>query len=62
MDFIHRPKSQQLKIEITTVRKLALLPSSGQWRGRREELTSPSLVPLHSPEEGAEPASETLLF
>jgi hypothetical protein len=37
MDFIHRPKSKILKIKITTFRKLALLPSSGEWRGRREE-------------------------
>jgi hypothetical protein len=41
MDFINRPKSEILKnikkIKITTFRKLALLPSSGEWRGRREE-------------------------
>jgi hypothetical protein len=37
MDFIHRPKSKVLKIlkiKITTFRKLALLPSSGEWRGK----------------------------
>jgi hypothetical protein len=41
MDFIHRPKNKILKIlkiKITTFRKLALLPSSGEWRRRREEL------------------------
>jgi hypothetical protein len=38
MDFIHRPKSKILKIKATTFRKLALLPSSGEWWGRREEL------------------------
>jgi DUF4097 and DUF4098 domain-containing protein YvlB len=41
MDVIHRPKSKILKIlkkiKITTFRKLALLPSSDEWRGRREE-------------------------
>jgi hypothetical protein len=40
VDFIHRPKSKILKIlkiKITTLRKLALLPSSSEWRGRREE-------------------------
>jgi hypothetical protein len=40
MDFTHRSKSKilkKLKIKITTFRKLALLPSSGEWRGRREE-------------------------
>jgi hypothetical protein len=37
MDFIHRPKRKILKIKITTFRKLALLPSSGEWRGRKEE-------------------------
>jgi hypothetical protein len=40
MDFIHHPKSKILKIlkiKITTFRKLALLPSSGEWRARREE-------------------------
>jgi hypothetical protein len=41
MDFIHRPKGKilkikKLKIEIPTFRKVALLPSSGEWRGRRE--------------------------
>jgi hypothetical protein len=38
MDFIHRPKSKILKIKITTVRKLALLPSSGEWRGEESQL------------------------
>jgi hypothetical protein len=39
MDFIRRAKSKilKLKIKITTFRKLALLLSSGEWRGRREE-------------------------
>jgi hypothetical protein len=39
MDFIYRPKSKilKLKIKITKFRKLAVLPSSGEWRGRREE-------------------------
>jgi hypothetical protein len=40
MDFIPRPKSKILKIqkiEIETFRKLVLLPSSVEWRGRREE-------------------------
>jgi hypothetical protein len=42
MDFNRRPKSKilkilELKIKITTLRKLAVLPSSGEWRGRREE-------------------------
>jgi hypothetical protein len=41
MDFIHHPKNKILKIfkkiKITTFRKLALLPFSGEWRGRREE-------------------------
>jgi hypothetical protein len=39
MDFIHCPKSKILKIlkiKITTFRKLALLPSSGEWRGRND--------------------------
>jgi hypothetical protein len=42
MDFIHRPKSKilKLKIKITTFRKLALLPCSGGWRGRREGPTT----------------------
>jgi hypothetical protein len=72
MDFIHRPKSKILKIKnlleikITTFRKLALLPRSSEWRGKREEhvvhleqvgvLVSPS---IHLRKE-AEPASETL--
>jgi hypothetical protein len=37
MDFIRRPESKILKIlkiKITTFRKLALLLSSGEWRGR----------------------------
>jgi hypothetical protein len=40
MDFIHRPRSKILKyhkLKFTRFRKLALLPSSGEWRGRREE-------------------------
>jgi hypothetical protein len=42
MDFIHRSKSKILKlkikkIKITTFRKLDLLPSSSEWRWRREE-------------------------
>jgi hypothetical protein len=37
MDFIHRPKSKILKIKIIAFRKLALLPSSGEWWGRRQE-------------------------
>jgi hypothetical protein len=42
MDFTHRPKSKilkilKLKIKTTTFWKLALLPSSGEWRRRREE-------------------------
>jgi hypothetical protein len=43
MDFIHRPKSKILKnikkfkIKTTSFRKLALLPCSGEWRGRTEE-------------------------
>jgi hypothetical protein len=40
MDFIHRPKKKILKIKITKFRKLALLPSLGEWRGRREHLFS----------------------
>jgi hypothetical protein len=39
MGFIHRPKSKILKIlkiKITTFRKLALLPSSGEWRGEEK--------------------------
>jgi hypothetical protein len=37
-------------------RKLALLPSSGEWRGRREEHVLSvcfSLLPIHSPEDGS---------
>jgi hypothetical protein len=40
MDFTHHPKSKILKIlkiKIIAFRKLALLPSSGEWTGRREE-------------------------
>jgi hypothetical protein len=40
MDFIHRPKSKILKIlkiKIMAFWKLALLLSSGEWRGRRED-------------------------
>jgi hypothetical protein len=43
MDFIHRPKSEKLKIlkiKITTIRKMALLPSSGQWRGKEKNTYS----------------------
>jgi hypothetical protein len=44
MDFIHRPKSKILKIKITTFRKLALLLSSGEWRG--EEKNTYSVGPV----------------
>jgi hypothetical protein len=40
MDLIHHPKSKILKIlkiKISPFRKLALLPSAGEWRGRREK-------------------------
>jgi hypothetical protein len=56
MDFIHRPKSKILKIKITTFRELALLPSSGEWRG--EEKNTPS---VHLRKE-AEPASKSCDF
>jgi hypothetical protein len=58
---------KKLKIKITTFRKLALLPSSGEWRGRREPtLLGPldRVVLLFSPSihlrTEAQPASETL--
>jgi hypothetical protein len=78
MDFINCPESKmlKLKIKIVTFRKLAVLPSSGEWRGRREEYLlcwerlplskEPNRVgvPPFSPSihlrTEAEPASETL--
>jgi hypothetical protein len=73
MDFIHHPKSEilkMLKIKITTSRKLALLPSSGEWRGRSTPILLGPLdridVLLFSPSihlrTEAEPASEELWF
>jgi hypothetical protein len=48
MEFIHRPKSEilKLKIKITAFRKLALLPSSGEWGEGREEKNTYSAGPL----------------
>jgi hypothetical protein len=39
-DFIHHPKSKILKIKIKAFRKLALLPSSGEWRGEEKNTYS----------------------
>jgi hypothetical protein len=63
IDLIHHPKSKILKnikkfkIKTTSFRKLALLPSPGEWRGRRVGVLFffPS---IHLKKE-AEPASET---
>jgi hypothetical protein len=46
MDFIHRPRSKILKIKIATFRKLALLPSSGEWRGKEENIYSVGPISL----------------
>jgi hypothetical protein len=35
MDFFHRPKNKMTTIKITTFRKLVLLPSSAERRGKR---------------------------
>jgi hypothetical protein len=59
MYFIHRLNGKILKIKIMTFRKLALLPSSGEWRG--EEKNTFLLPSIHLRTE-AESASEMSWF